>query len=99
MKRNPYDRQWSKFRRTFLEANPLCVMCREQGHAVAATVVDHIRPHRGDEALFWQLGNHQALCANHHNSAKQMQERRGYSSEIGRDGWPTDPQHPVLRAK
>jgi 5-methylcytosine-specific restriction protein A len=25
-------------------------------------VVDHIRPHMGDPALFWDEGNWQALC-------------------------------------
>ncbi|MFC3058810.1 HNH endonuclease signature motif containing protein [Paenirhodobacter populi] len=37
--------------------------------------VDHIKPHRGDQALFWDWRNLQALCAHCHNSVKQRQER------------------------
>ncbi len=38
-------------------------------------VVDHKRPHRGDEALFWDERNLQCLCAPCHNSRKQRAER------------------------
>nr|WP_309493912.1 hypothetical protein [Bradyrhizobium arachidis] len=40
-----------------------------------AVVVDHKTPHRGDKTKFWDRGNWQPLCAHHHNSAKQSQER------------------------
>lgn len=93
----PYNRRWRTFRVSFLAANPLCVMCHAKGRVTAATVVDHITPHRGDSRLFWQRGNHQALCATCHNSDKQSEERRGYSSQRGADGWPTDPRHPANR--
>ncbi|WP_189426952.1 HNH endonuclease [Devosia pacifica] len=36
---------------------------------------DHITPHRGDDQLFWDRTNWQALCAHCHNSTKQRQER------------------------
>lgn len=39
-------------------------------------VCDHVRPHRGDEALFWDEGNLQTLCKPCHDSAKQREERR-----------------------
>ncbi|WP_231555339.1 HNH endonuclease [Paracoccus sanguinis] len=39
-----------------------------------ADVVDHITPHRGDEALFWNWSNWQALCAPCHNRHKQRAE-------------------------
>ena len=38
-------------------------------------VVDHIRPHRGDERLFWVKTNLQALCAGCHNGHKQRLEQ------------------------
>ena len=31
--------------------------CQREGKLVPATVVDHILPHRGDEALFWDVNN------------------------------------------
>lgn len=40
-------------------------------------VADHIRPHRGDEALFWDPANLQCLAKACHDSAKQSAERRG----------------------
>jgi hypothetical protein len=33
----------------------------------------------------------------HHNSAKRFEEIRGYTKEIGVDGWPLDPKHPANR--
>lgn len=66
-----YDYRWQKYRRIFLRANPLCKMCLDEGKVTPATVVDHINPHRGDMALFWDASNHQALCMHHHSGAKQ----------------------------
>ena len=57
-----YNRQWQKARARYLKAHPLCVQCLKEGHAVTATVVDHIRPHRGDPVLFWDEKNWQSLC-------------------------------------
>ncbi|MFG1256325.1 HNH endonuclease signature motif containing protein [Xanthobacter flavus] len=39
-------------------------------------VCDHVRPHRGDPALFWDEGNLQTLCKPCHDGAKQSAERR-----------------------
>lgn len=36
-------------------------------HRTRATVVDHIRPHRGDWSLFIDPANHQSLCKRHHD--------------------------------
>jgi len=70
-------------------------MCRQQGRLKEANVVDHIQPHKDDTVLFWDQNNWQSLCFAHHNSSKQTEEKRGYASVIGNDGWPTDPRHPV----
>lgn len=83
-----YNARWQKARKTYLSRNPLCVMCEKQGITKAATVVDHIVPHKGDTALFWDTTNNwQGLCASHHNRDKQREER-GRSQAIGDDGWP-----------
>lgn len=66
-----YDSKWRKARLEFLAANPTCRYC-----AAPATVVDHIKPHRGDMKLFWSRSNWQPLCAHHHNSLKQSLERQ-----------------------
>ena len=52
-------------------------MCEVEGHVTAATVVDHIIPHRGDENLFWERDNWQSLCKLHHDSDKQVFEKSG----------------------
>lgn len=67
-----YTSTWQKARAAFLEDHPFCRRCGKP-----ATVVDHIRPHRGNAALFWDRSNWQPLCNHHHNSAKQREERRG----------------------
>jgi 5-methylcytosine-specific restriction protein A len=62
-----YDRKWSRFRLSFLAANPLCVKCKQAGFTVPATQVDHIVPHRGDMRLFWRTSNLQPLCHSCHS--------------------------------
>ncbi len=57
-----YDARWRKARKAFLQKHPLCVECYKAGRLTPATVVDHIVPHRGNQGLFWDEGNWQALC-------------------------------------
>lgn len=92
-----YGWQWQKIRRRWLMENPLCKFCADAGRVTAASVVDHIVPHKGDQNLFWDENNWQSLCKPCHDSLKQQEERRGYSSAVGLDGWPTDERHPVNR--
>lgn len=89
-----YSSTWDKARRTFLDAHPLCVMCEREGRVTAAAVVDHIKPHRGDQALFWDRANWQPLCKPHHDGAKQRAEARGYVPGCDESGRPLDPDHP-----
>ena len=70
-----YVAKWQRERKKFLENNPFCVKCYEEGHITMATVVDHIKPHRGDQKLFLDRGNWQPLCEHHHN-VKTMTENR-----------------------
>ena len=65
-----YGSKWQKRRKVFLALNPLCndPDQRHEGVTVAATVVDHIKPHKGDEALFWDPTNLQALCRRCHDA-------------------------------
>lgn len=50
--------------------------------------VDHITPHKGDQSLFWDKSNWQALCPDHHDIIKQAEERGQPIRTIGEDGWP-----------
>lgn len=69
-----YGYKWQKAREAYLLANPLCVMCYHDGRVTAATVVDHIKAHRGDMRLFWDRGNWQGLCQHHHSSHAQRRD-------------------------
>lgn len=69
-----YGYAWQRYRAGYLTRHPLCVMCQDSGLVVAATVVDHITPHRGDPLLFWDEANHQALCTACHNGRKAREE-------------------------
>ena len=73
-------------------------MCVAMGKAIPATVADHVHPHRGDWNKF-RLGKLQSLCEIHHNGAKKRDEAKAYSSQVGTDGWPVDPNHPVYMRK
>ncbi|MEH2517548.1 5-methylcytosine-specific restriction protein A [Bradyrhizobium sp. AZCC 1610] len=72
-----YDGQWQKARAGFLAHHPHCEMLIVSGQRCGkpASVVDHIKPHRGDKRLFWLKSNWQPLCTHCHNSKKQRQER------------------------
>jgi 5-methylcytosine-specific restriction protein A len=72
-----YNYRWQKARDTYLRANPLCRHCDRRGMVTPATEVDHIIPHRGDQALFWDTGNWQPLCKPCH-SRKTAREDGGY---------------------
>jgi 5-methylcytosine-specific restriction protein A len=69
-----YGRRWQKVRLLFLQQHPLCVLCEAEHMVEPATDVDHIQPHRGDYALFWDESNWQPLCKRHHSekTAKEV---------------------------
>lgn len=69
-----YNYKWQKARLQHLADYPLCSFCCDLGLTVAATVVDHKTPHRGDMKLFWDKSNWVSLCANCHSSVKQRIE-------------------------
>ncbi len=72
-----YGARWRKVRRRYLNRHPLCVKCKEEGKVVAANVVDHIVPHRGDPVLMWDEAGFQSLCRHHHDQ-KTANEDGGF---------------------
>ena len=85
---------WQQLRQACLVRDDFtCRFCRKTDWNSSRLVADHIVPHRGDEALFFDLNNLQCLCCDCHDGAKQSEERIGYSTQIGEDGWPVDPMH------
>ncbi|WP_395013568.1 HNH endonuclease [Robinsoniella peoriensis] len=70
-----YNSKWRKARTRYLKEHPLCVRCREYGKLVKAVVVDHVTPHRGNEVLFWDESNWQALCKQCHDKKTMTDDR------------------------
>lgn len=83
-------------RRAQLEREPLCRLHGELGQVVAAGVADHTKPHRGDEAIFFDANNLQSLCKPCHDAHKQAQEHQadGLMRGAGHTGIPLDRAHP-----
>lgn len=86
-------RAWRRRRELQLRLHPACRWCREvDGRLTAATVADHVTPHRGDPVLF--AGPLQSLCKHCHDSKKQQLERTGHVRGCDARGVPLDPSHP-----
>jgi 5-methylcytosine-specific restriction protein A len=52
-----YGRRWQKLRAAFLIQHPQCAACHDP-----ANEVDHIIPHRGNQAKLYDWDNLQSLC-------------------------------------
>lgn len=79
--------RWQAARRAFLDRpeNVVCALCGND----LATVVDHIRPHRGDERLFWDESNWQGVSKSCHDWKSWVEQRlreyhRAVLRQIGR---------------
>ncbi|RUW55077.1 HNH endonuclease [Mesorhizobium sp. M1A.F.Ca.ET.072.01.1.1] len=82
--------RWLRLRERQLAAQPLCGMCLLIEDVTAADTVDHVKPHRGDAALFYDPSNLQSLCKYHHDSVKQRLERGSKIVMYGLDGYPIE---------
>jgi 5-methylcytosine-specific restriction protein A len=58
-----------------------------------SAVVHHIKAHKGDNDLFYDVVNLQSVCKRCHDGDLQSIEGRGYDTTMGDDGWPVDPRH------
>ena len=72
-----YGSRWRAARLAFLKEHPLCE-CEACGggalRVAAATVVDHIIPHRGDQGLFWSRRNWRAMAKVCHDRKTARQD-------------------------
>lgn len=71
-----YDAAWERASHEFLEANPFCLGCAAAGKREPSTVTDHVVPHKGDRAVFWDRTHWQPSCTWHHSVVKQALEQR-----------------------
>ena len=77
-----YGYRWQKSREAFLREHPLCRMCesRTPPRLTLGTVVDHIIPHKGDAAKFWDQSGLESLCKRCHDSASKARTAPARSS-------------------
>ncbi len=71
-----YNRRWRRASRSYLRNHPQCAHC-----PCAATVVDHVTPHKGDYDLFWAASNWQPLCKPCHDT-KTATHDGGFGREV-----------------
>ena len=88
--------RWQKKRKRQLAEKPCCERCLKAGRVVAARDVHHLERHNGDPVIFWRSPL-ESLCTSCHSADAQFEEIHGYRTDIGNDGWPTDPRHPANR--
>lgn len=94
--------EWKRLVAQQLSNHPLCQRCLVKGIESAATIPNHVKPHRGDTQLFFDPDNLESLCAPCHDQVVQSEERGGipyssvgYTGGADASGWPTDPRHPA----
>jgi 5-methylcytosine-specific restriction protein A len=79
-----YNAAWRKESKLFLRVHPICAGLPDGKHAFgcsqAATLVDHITPHRGDASLFWDPQNWQPMSKRCHD-VKTVQYDGGFGNE------------------
>lgn|GEM_PF-2867670 len=75
--------------------HPTCCLCERDGIVRLMSIVDHHPRHNEDYRQFFE-GPLRSLCKPHHDSEAQADEARGFSTEIGDDGWPIDSAHPMV---
>ena len=97
-----HTKQWRQLRGTILTRDGFrcqrCGVTLTNGRSdPRSTVVHHREPHRGDETLFFDASNLEAVCWQCHSGAIQSQEALGYDTTIGSDGWPVDARHPMIK--
>ena len=92
-----YDYRWRKVRLRYLREQPLCERCLKRGMVAEAVDVHHKVRIADDRSRRLDRTNLEALCPPCHRSGAQSEERLGYSTEIGLDGWPMDERHPARR--
>lgn len=66
---------WKRARKEFIIDNPMCKVCSDHGIVKLGNDVDHIKPHMGDESLFFSVENLQTLCKACHNRKTNLETK------------------------
>lgn len=81
-RRRGYSARWDKASATFKQRHPWCLGCEAVGQRAATEIVDHVEPHKGDQAKFWDAKMWQPACGHCHNVIKPKLERMHAAGEI-----------------
>ena len=76
--------------------NGCCAHLQEGRDHARSTVAHHLKPHKGDLGLFFDLDKLQSVCWTCYSGDVQSLEACEYDSNIGVDAWPTGPKHPCV---
>jgi len=76
----------------------LCQWCLRKGYVTEAMVCHHIDKASKDSPSTFFKGPFVSLCYHCHDSDAQQEEKIGFSTSVGTDGWPIDDRHPSNRA-
>lgn len=68
---------WKNLRQLVLHRDPICKKCGRRASAVA----DHIKDHKGDPKLFFDLNNLQGLCKPCHDEKTGLTSHEGCTPE------------------
>ncbi|WP_291208983.1 HNH endonuclease [Hyphomonas sp.] len=78
-----YTSGWDVRSLLFRQRHPLCLGCEALGIITCTEVTDHIEPHKGNMAKFWdEDGNWQPACGWCHNVLKKRLEHMWSRREI-----------------
>lgn len=90
------SKRWQRLRREILSKYPMCQCQHCKSIGLIANVVDHIKAHKGNQVLFWDKANLQAMNKQCHDKYKQSEERGGHGFDQGCDinGSPLNADHP-----
>ena len=77
------SKRWQRLRwQTLTKAMFTCAICGRIEADTSKLVCDHIKPHRGNETLFYDEDNLQCLCKACHDSVKQRLEKQQHKGTI-----------------
>lgn len=75
-----YTSAWDKAADSHRRRSPICIYCEmgafgQPKRITPARLVDHLIPHRGDQAVFWNKADWISCCKTCHDGPKQAIER------------------------
>lgn len=72
-----YTTAWDRASAGHQRSHPLCQYCELEGLTTATALTDHLYPHKGDQAVFWDRRYWVSSCKPCHDGMKQAVELRG----------------------